>query len=680
MAEALLDLASRPDGLTVTLLSADGAQTVATALVSRAELDHGRPDHLGPDGQPLTVARLTPDWVAAQLPQTAASIGAYLSTLALPGPVATAWRALRDAAVGDGLTTLLRVHPPEAGAPDLRGLPWELLYDGGLFLFRDQGNPMALRLPISAPLKAAPHWPLRMLVLVGPTDADIAWEAEVLAVRRALLRFSLRIDLTIRKAPLSKADTTAAIKDLAPHVLHFIGHGRAPLDPQADGELVLGGDADPVPWQRGEIRAALTALKAPPRIVVINACEGAGLGGGRGTAAIADAFADLGCAAVIAMRGKIPGLAATCFSAAFYGALAETGIERPDLAYAHALQAVSAEPTNGGRVWSLPRLYFQRGVADVFPGLGDSRGFRQCASAFTDLMQLRPFVDRDEERAQLYHAEDCWFNQSPQPRSLLLVKGEPEVGKSWFLKGLVYVASLRGWRTFYWDFEEPPPDQGANSSDQRHYELEDVLRALREGQPWPGVFFARPPWSGPPGADPFADLDDLLGAAPGTAPRGDEDTKSPKAKAFVRGLGAVAKEDPGRPLLIALDHLPRIVPEAWNRYLMRELVLPLARGQLGPEIRLAIAGTSGELSTYGLATLQPPPAVVPLAPFPRERYEDLMFQFLLHFLESDDEQEIAECRDTAKHIAKRMRSPSWKPNRFAELAGLIDLQFEGGKP
>ena len=43
MAEALLDLASRPDGLTVTLLTADGAQPVATALVPRADLDQGTP-------------------------------------------------------------------------------------------------------------------------------------------------------------------------------------------------------------------------------------------------------------------------------------------------------------------------------------------------------------------------------------------------------------------------------------------------------------------------------------------------------------------------------------------------------------------------------------------------------------------------------------------------------------
>ena len=532
---------------------------------------------------------------------------------------------------------------------------------------------MALRLPTGAPLKAAPHWPLRVLVLVGTTDDDIAWEEEVLAIRRALLRFSLRIDLTIRKAPLSKADATAAIRDLRPHVLHFIGHGRAPLDPQSDGELWLSGDAGTVTWQRDEIRAALTALKAPPRIVVINACEGAGLGGGRGTAAIADTFADLGCAAVIAMRGKIPGLAATCFSAAFYGALAETGIERPDLAYASALQAVSAEPTNGARVWSLPRLYFQNGVADVFPGLGDGRGFRQCAAAFTDLMQLRPFVDRDEERAQLYHTEDSWFNQSPQPRSLLLVEGEPEVGKSWFLKGLVYVASLRGWRTFCWDFEQPPPDQVANSSNQRHYELEDVLRAVREGQPWPGVFFARPPWSGPPGADPFAELDALLNEAPGTAPRGDEDTKSPKAKAFVRGLGAVAKEDPGRPLLIALDHLPRIVPEAWTRYLMRELVLPLARGQLGPDIRLAIAGTSAELSTYGLATLQPPPAVARLDPLPGECCADLILHFLLHFLDGDQEDRIALFRQLADAQGALNANRSWSPRKLTDTAVAVGL-------
>jgi hypothetical protein len=688
MAEAVLEIVSRADGLLVRLLMAGNNQPAPENRRPWPLPDQEPPDPIG--GKPLTVETLEPEWVAALNPDATMIVGRFLFALAFPEPVERAWRARRAECIetGEGLTTLLEVRPPEEGAPDLRNLPWELLLDtaddDALWLFRDEHNPMGLKIPASAsglsPVPDLLYWPLRMLVIVGTTsDPDIAWEEELLGIRQALAAFSLRVDLTVVKAPLSKSDATQAITRVRPHLLHFIGHGNAPSAGRTEGALQLDDGQACVEWKRSEIRAALTALRPPPRIVVINACEGAG----PGTSAVAAAFAHVDCPAVIAMRGKIPGASAACFSAAFYGALADTGVHRPDLAYVRALQRVSTEPTNGDRAWFLPRLFFQRGVAEVFPGLGDGRGFLQYAAKFVDLMPLKPFVDRDDERARLYHGNNCWLGQAQPASKVLLVEGESGVGKSWLLKCLVFVAQMQGWHTVYWDFQEPPLKPPHSDEGQRHYDLEAVLLALREGKPWSGEFFAQRPWSSspapgiqPPG--PFTDLDALLNSAAGTTPRGNEDSKSPKVQAFLRGLTAIARQSPGQPLFVALDHLSWITPDAWKLYLHRELVLPVARGQPNADIRLIIAGTREELGACQLDTLRPLPILASLAPFQGKQCADLMFNFLLHYLDNNQQSQVAQFRDIAQATAARIGDNNWKPSQLDYLVKLLDLKLAGG--
>lgn len=183
MLEVVLELTSRAEDVAVRLLNGDNADLLAEALVPRSLLDDGDPRLGWSADEPVKAGDLTPQQLGLRLgiPGADIRIGRYLHAIALPEPVATPWRALKHAA-DDGLVTLLEIRPPEADATPLHELPWELLYDDGLYLFRDQKSPMALRLAGARAAAVQPRWPLRMLVLVGvgdegqqAEDKKIAW-------------------------------------------------------------------------------------------------------------------------------------------------------------------------------------------------------------------------------------------------------------------------------------------------------------------------------------------------------------------------------------------------------------------------------------------------------------------------------------------------------------------------
>jgi CHAT domain len=682
MHEARIELRKNGLALESRLVDVTRDQLIATDNVEATLIDEDFANLLL-DEKPNAVEWLKQMKLKGQPFESFADVGAYLFRLLAPGEIGVSWRALRDKCSGqdDGLSTLLEIQPEE-----LRKLPWELLYDEGMHLFQHKRHPIGLRVPKGIVRPAKLPWPLRMLLMVGTDDESIAYKEEELAITRAICAFSLRVDLTIRRAPLTMQEASNAILEVRPHIFHFIGHGDV-LD-DGIGVLILSQKRQkdtPGPrnayWRCDQIRTLLSGLSPveAPRIALINACKSGGDGAASENTAVAEAFAKIGCPVVIAMRGEIKGKAAACFSASFYAKLAEKGIDRPDLAYSDALGNTSLELINGNAVWPFPRIYFQNRVCDLFPSLGESRGFHAVAKDYADLSKIKPFIDREQDRFDLYHNTGAWLtNPSPPSRLLVIQSDIDQVGKSWFLKCAVYVASLRGFRIFCWDFDQAPPTPEnatkAGNPSPMHYELEDALYALRHGKPWANEFFTKPLCGEAADPNPFESFDNLMSCEGLSNPKGNEDKKKPKVQAFVEGLKRYAKFLPeGTEVIIALDHIKQIRPDVWNSYLFEELIVKLARGQLGSNLRMVIALDAWAIKDYGLDRLQPVPKFVNLKPFDADRYEELSFRYYLHYLQDADDVTIDIYHKVANSLALANGNKPWIPASVAKIARELGL-------
>lgn len=538
----------------------------------------GFPDLVLEDGgAPLTAAALAAAYAAEPTLLHPARYGQYLFRLLTPGTIGPRWKQLRDQHP-NGLTTLLELRPET-----WQKLPWELLHgDDRTYWFQHRRHPMGLRVPHGAASRAAPRWPLRMLVLIGCLPGESIYakaEQELLEIRRAIGAFALRIDLKVRRAPLTKLEAGREIEIFRPHLLHFIGHGAT--DDGGSLSLSQPGKGGSVAWQHAEIAGTLGGLHPDevPRLAVINACQSA-IAGEEDDASVASAFARIGCPAVIAMQGDILGNAAAAFSKSFYGSLAELGMDRVGQAFSRALQDVAATQGLEQRVWSLPRIYYQETAAKVFPS-GSGLVVGPTADRFRDLQEIRPFVDRDQERFELYHKVDCWLDAPERAPRALLVKGAEGSGKSWLLKAIVYAALLRGCRAAYHDF------RGGN------IELETLLATLRHGLGDAGALLSGPLVPAGTDPNPFHEFDQPAGGAAG----GNED---PRGRLFQHFLDGLKKTAEAGTVLLAFDnisHLKACKAEATRLFAAGSR--GSEKGGLGPNVRMVLAASPADLALFG---------------------------------------------------------------------------------
>lgn len=637
-----------PGKYAITLVEIGDAGEVELAREDAGDgFTNGFPD-LVVEGVPLTAALLVAAYRSSPALDEAQLYGRYLFRLLSPGAIGVHWKNLRQRSP-DGLTTLL-----ELGPEAWRALPWELLFDQ-LFWFHHPRHALGLRLPGGSSSAGAPLWPLRMLVMLGhaPTDPIAAKaEEELLAIRRAICAFSLRIDLRVVRAPLAKLDAGREIETFRPHLFHFIGHGTT--DHGGSLSLAQPGGGRPVPWQHAEIAAILAGLHPDevPRLAVINACEAALAADGSETS-VATAFAGIGCPAVIAMQGNILGAAAAAFSRTFYGELARLGMERIDQAYNRALLAVATTQGIDQRVWSLPRLFYQDRAAAVFPLGGESRGFDEAVAGFDDLPEIKPFINHEERRNELYHRAGCWLDAPPQQHRVLLVTGPKGSGKTWLLKAIAYAAALRGHHTRYHDFRE------------RNFELREFLDLIRGGAQGSNRFLSGPLWPEGEAAEPAA-------AEPAAGDLvGNEDQMSPLAERLAQELRRLGET---RRVVLAIDHIARL-RTCWQ-YLRGPLVEAAAKGErpggLGRNVRLVLAADPNELADFGLGSLSA--KKIELPELSADCFEDYVTQYCLFRLREGPafEENLQLCRETIEQLAAN-RKRSGKLWRLEQLNDIFDF-------
>jgi CHAT domain-containing protein len=205
----------------------------------------------------------------------------------------------------------------------LKLLPWELMSNHNLALFRDPAFPISRArafegaLPSGSPKR---DWPLRMLIVVASqkNDPDVAAEEEVVQIVDAIVPHEAAIDWKLMKRP-KREKLLRTFEQFKPHIFHFIGHGGIS---HGEPELKL---FDPVQnkndsWNVITLRDNLTGKANSLHLAFINACRTAEAARD-GLWTVTDAFLDAGATAVIGTRAVITGSAAARCAGTFYAEL-----------------------------------------------------------------------------------------------------------------------------------------------------------------------------------------------------------------------------------------------------------------------------------------------------------------------------------------------------------------------
>jgi hypothetical protein len=228
---------------------------------------------------------------------------------------------------GQGLRIRLRLGT----APELIDLPWELLRTPKRrrFFALNSRTPVIRYLeqpePVS-PLSIAT--PVRILVMIanppGTQTLDIAAEWEKLRRGTAAAVEGGYVELEQVSEP-TLGSLTDHLRASECHVFHFIGHG-AFLEGQDVGALLMQDDQGRPRLVTGEALGSLLwgyeRELEPPRLVVLNACEGAKTGSADPFAGVAESLMRQGLPVVVAMATKISDRAAISFAEGFYRPLA----------------------------------------------------------------------------------------------------------------------------------------------------------------------------------------------------------------------------------------------------------------------------------------------------------------------------------------------------------------------
>jgi hypothetical protein len=219
----------------------------------------------------------------------------------------------------------LRIDPLE-----LHALPWELLCDEIDLLAADADTPFSRYLAVSREWGTAiAVRPIRVLAVIsnpidleekyGLPQADVDLETQAL---KAAIGPAAQLDFLAAPITLDRLETELR---KGYHILHFIGHGafnartkQAALymqDAAGNAQRVL--DAD--------FAGMLNRLQAPPRLVVLAACQSAQQSTSAAFTGLGPQLVQIGLPAVIAMQENVTVVTARQFAATFYQRLLEHG-------------------------------------------------------------------------------------------------------------------------------------------------------------------------------------------------------------------------------------------------------------------------------------------------------------------------------------------------------------------
>ncbi len=300
--------------------------------------------------------------------------GQELLRLLLDNPVLQqAWAEIR----GQSPRRRIRLRI-DRDAPELHGLPWELLVEDRVVLSAGSNSPFSRYLPVAMPWGGlVEDRPIRVLVAIAsPDDIEAQYSLAALdvAAERAALEAAFadagpdNLEATFLESPLTLEQLEEALRD-GYQVLHYLGHGSySPRRQQAT--LYLQDDAGHTKMVTDdELVAMLARQSEPPQLVFLSACQSA-------VRATADAFRGLGpklvalgVPAVVAMQDFVALETARKLSGIFYRRLAEHG--EVDTALNEARGTLL---TAGHADAAIPVLFMRLKSGQLWSAEADARG------------------------------------------------------------------------------------------------------------------------------------------------------------------------------------------------------------------------------------------------------------------------------------------------------------------
>lgn len=295
----------------------------------------------------------------------AEEIGRRLADALLVGPVGDVYATARrrvESCADRGVRLSLSL----AKAPQLLGVPWELLFVRPRFLASQQRTPIVRLLETNQTVAAVTlDGPLRILGVVasprGAAPLDVAAERARVDGAVGPMRDAGRVEIEWLH-PATPGALRTALRDGAFHVLHFVGHSD--FTAAGDGVILLERvDGTAVEVDETLLANLVADQSATLRLVVLNSCKG-----GRTTAAdpqagVAATLMALGLPAVVAMQFAISDRAAIAFAGELYTGLVDR--RQPlDAALGEARKAVYTDIS--ATEWATPVLFLRDPTAPLF--------------------------------------------------------------------------------------------------------------------------------------------------------------------------------------------------------------------------------------------------------------------------------------------------------------------------
>ena len=479
----------------------------------------------------------------------------------------------------------------------LATLPWELLCDKGIFLFRNQSHPIC-RLQLNgttddAPL-SIPDWPLRMLIVVGSEEGDerVMAEEEVAQIIDSIVPHEAGIDWIVKRQK-NKDDIVDLIEAFDPHIFHFIGHGGL------DGELPMirmydaarGKNDD---WNFLTLKNDLVGKVNHMRLAFINACR-TSEAAQNGLWSLTDAFLQLGVSAVIGARAVISGKKAANCAGEFYRELfddlsVDTAISRARNKMSGVLE----------RDWATLSLEFRLPKFSLFSS---------CKTANSDPESIkRQFWEVRRYVGRHHLLCESWKSRLAEEKLPAIIKGGPKHGKSSAAKKLIERCLLANHEARYVNMR------------QRGNDYVSIMQATLDGNP--GQIHTKPE------EQPFSDTAKLKFKVLLSETLGEQLMRRDEASVekLFEGFKEIVKEEfLESQILLVYDHLEKIEPSSLITTINRFSDWVRNGSRIFP---MLVFGTNKESELGEAVNLSAPHFIeLKLDPIDNKLYKHMAFEF-----------------------------------------------------
>ena len=264
------------------------------------------------------------------------------------------------------------------GSEELANLPWEYLYypdtyfHSGRFFATDVDLVLSRYMPLDEdhqPLKPDTA-PLRVLIVVSaPQDLGQVLPELVIEEIKKLAETQPLIVEVLKTPTIDNFD--AKLREIRPHLLHFIGHGCFNKEGSEGKIAMLKPDERSKNWISDKTFADIFRhTRTFPRLIFLHLCESAAVDFNANFAGLAPRLIRVGIPAVVAMHYRIFNKDAITFSRSFYKELAKG--EPIDHAVQVGRYKLAHPDGYNTRVFGTPVLYMRSNDGIILPTPTDS--------------------------------------------------------------------------------------------------------------------------------------------------------------------------------------------------------------------------------------------------------------------------------------------------------------------